>query len=720
MTTGGGIYCSGSTVLNNCIVWNNTATSGKQMANSGSGSTFNVNYSCYSNSINDISGSLLFSNCITSDPGLVNTAEGDYRIGGTSPCVNAGDNSANTVSSDIRGRQRIQNVTIDMGAYEWTDGVDPDAEILFVNALRSDDNGDGFSWSTAKKTLQAALDISSRDDEIRVAGGTYKPVNEVGGSGDRYAAFQLPVDVALYGGFAGNESALTFDLDDRDFEANETILSGDIGVIGDESDNCYHVFYHPDGSDLTETSVLDGFTISGGNAEGSYGGGMFNELSSPTIRNVEFLQNSAAYSGGGMYNFHSSPVIENVRFISNSSGTDGGGMANLNSSSPSMKNSVFMLNSAGDEGGGIYNWNTSSPMIVNCLFAENTSTRGGAVFSSFSSTPEFRNCTVASNTVTSFCGGILYGEEASSPLLANCILWGNTSAELSSGSYITLINCCYPSNEIDVHPDNLNANYFCISSDPQFIGSAADPEHPFRLAASSPCADAGNSDWCSEDFDIRGSNYLRKLNKTSGDAGTIDMGAYEYQPGGDVPLPIRLAVFSSVYKNGAVLLNWQTASETENLTFRIYRDGEMIAELDGAGTTTEPQNYSYTDQYVIPGRTYTYVLADVDLQGKETKHPGVEVEVKAEGVTPDYNIGSAYPNPFNPQTIVPLNLATDADVRAFLYDLNGRMIRELFNASLQPGSHDLKIDGSDLSTGIYLLQIRMNDAVYVQKIALMK
>ncbi|MDZ7821586.1 MAG: T9SS type A sorting domain-containing protein [Candidatus Marinimicrobia bacterium] len=189
----------------------------------------------------------------------------------------------------------------------------------------------------------------------------------------------------------------------------------------------------------------------------------------------------------------------------------------------------------------------------------------------------------------------------------------------------------------------------------------------------------------------------------------------------DQALPISLAAFDAAYVNGAVKLSWQTASETENLAFRIYRDGEMLAELDGAGTTTEPQNYSYTDQYVIPGRTYTYVLVDVDLQGKETKHPEVEVKVEAEdGVDIGHTIGNAYPNPFNPQTIVPLNLATDADVQAALYDISGRMIRKLYNAPLSAGSHDLKIDGSDLSTGIYLLQVRMNDAVHVQKIALMK
>ena len=193
---------------------------------------------------------------------------------------------------------------------------------------------------------------------------------------------------------------------------------------------------------------------------------------------------------------------------------------------------------------------------------------------------------------------------------------------------------------------------------------------------------------------------------------------WSYAP--DVPLPITLIKFEATSRNGAVFLTWQTATETENTAFRIYRDGEMIAELEGAGTTTEPHSYSYTDQYLIPGRTYSYVLADVDYQRKETKHPEIKVEAKAEGVTPDYNIGSAYPNPFNPITKVPLNLATNMEVRAILYDTAGHRVHDIYSGQMNAGSHDLKIDGAGLSTGIYLLQVYMNDAVHVQKIALMK
>jgi hypothetical protein len=188
----------------------------------------------------------------------------------------------------------------------------------------------------------------------------------------------------------------------------------------------------------------------------------------------------------------------------------------------------------------------------------------------------------------------------------------------------------------------------------------------------------------------------------------------------DVPLPVTLTAFTANYINGAVNVIWVTESETENAAFRIYRDGGMLVEIEGAGTTSEPQSYAYTDNYVIPGRTYAYVLADVDLQGKETKHPEIKVEAKVEGVDLDHTIGNAYPNPFNPVTIVPLNLAKEAQVHARLYDMLGRPVQELHKGTLNIGSHTLKVDGSMLSTGIYFVHINVNNAVHVQKIALMK
>jgi hypothetical protein len=138
--------------------------------------------------------------------------------------------------------------------------VDVNATIYYVDAAKTDDAGDGLSWANAKKTLQAAITIAGNGDQVWVKAGTHYPTVEVGGTGDRYKTFQMKEGVEIYGGFVGTEE----ELGDRNFEANVTVLSGDIGTENDNSDNCYHIFYHPSGLNLTSSAVLDGFTITGG------------------------------------------------------------------------------------------------------------------------------------------------------------------------------------------------------------------------------------------------------------------------------------------------------------------------------------------------------------------------------------------------------------------------------------------------------------------------
>ena len=67
-------------------------------------------------------------------------------------------------------------------------------------------------------------------------------------------------------------------------------------------------------------------------------------------------------------------------------------------------------------------------------------------------------------------------------------------------------------------------------------------------------------------------------------------------------------------------LSWETASETNNASFVIYRNDIEIASVEGAGTTSEPHNYEHIDDQVIPGNTYTYVLADVSYENEDTKY----------------------------------------------------------------------------------------------------
>ena len=225
----------------------------------------------------------------------------------------------------------------------------------------------GSSWANAFTDVQSAQDVALEGCEIRVAAGTYRPTTTT----DRTISFVLQNGVTLSGGYAGYGAT---NPDARDATRYLAILSGDLGVVGNRSDNSYHVV--TGGSDITATSVLDGFTITAGNANGlpslgyDCGGGVYLTSASPTVLNCRFVGNLASYDGGGMYNKSSSPRLVNCVFIANSA-SYGGGMKNYVSSAPQLTNCTFVANSASGCGGGIYHL-LSSAVLTNCILWGNT------------------------------------------------------------------------------------------------------------------------------------------------------------------------------------------------------------------------------------------------------------------------------------------------------------------------------------------------------------
>jgi hypothetical protein len=247
------------------------------------------------------------------------------------------------------------------------------------------------------------------------------------------------------------------------------------------ADNSYHVFYHPLELTLDGSAVLDGFTVSGGNADGAWpdylGGGMANWYSSsPTVANCTFSDNSAHY-GGGMENA-GSPTVTNCTFSSNSATTIGGGMHNLGSS-PVVTRCTFSDNSA-DEGGGMYN-EGASPVVTNCTFSGNSAAVGGGMKNSGSS-PVVTSCTFWGNSAVYYGGG-MHNYSSSAQAVTNCILWGNGPDEIYNEQSDPAVTYSDIQGGYDGEGN--------LDEDPRFV----DPDRgDFHLWPNSPCIDAADSE----------------------------------------------------------------------------------------------------------------------------------------------------------------------------------------------------------------------------------
>lgn len=224
------------------------------------------------------------------------------------------------------------------------------ATIRYVKPVASG-SGSGSSWGNASDSFQGMIDASAAGDTVWVAGGIYKPT---ACTTCRDSYFRMKEGVAIYGGFEGTEAA-TYNLDLRDFVAHPSVLSGDIDGDDSPANNSFHVMFN-NNNQLTDAALLDGFTIKGGNANGSNderlrGGGIFNYLVSPRLSHCLFTDNHAS-RGGGIFNLFASPNLSHCIFSGNSASL-GGGVYNF-AASPKFSHCTFSGNSAGS-GGGIYN-----------------------------------------------------------------------------------------------------------------------------------------------------------------------------------------------------------------------------------------------------------------------------------------------------------------------------------------------------------------------------
>ena len=376
-----------------------------------------------------------------------------------SPVLNAGNNNyvPTEIMTDVAGAVRIQDGTVDLGAYERRSTL-----AIFRVTEAATGSEDGSSWENAM-TLQDALgEATLVGDQVWIAAGTYKPHAD-----DMNNSFTIQTGVFVYGGFAGDE--------DNDFNpgttaraGGETILSGDLldndidrpaataaqadidAYNASRIDNSYTVV-----TILGAAVTLDGLIIEGGeegtNVGDFFGGGLYAKRGvaiGVLVNNCLFRNNTSISEGGGAY-FGEPVTLTECTFIDNSS-RYGGGVSFYEDAT--LTNCTFTDNNATGRSGGA-NFDEGAT-LMNCVFANNSAEddggalwirRGGMII----------NSTFYNNTTTSGQGGgvfINFSGSTSSFTLQNSILMGNTAMDAASGRQV------YVNNTDAAHEVNIQHN----------------------------------------------------------------------------------------------------------------------------------------------------------------------------------------------------------------------------------------------------------------------
>jgi len=202
----------------------------------------------------------------------------------------------------------------------------------------------------------------------------------------------------------------------------------------------------------------------------------------------------------------------------------------------------------------------------------------------------------------------------------------------------------------------------------------------------------------------------------------------------DNPLPVELVWFRGEATPRGVQLTWQTATERNNAGFEVRRQtnsGEFATiasyrfdrTLQGKGTTSSPTTYGFVDAAVEAGKTYTYRLRSVDFDGTVHDYAqtvSVEVREPVQARVYEYALAQNYPNPFNPVTTIRYSVKELGKVSLRVYDVMGREVMVLVDRVQGPGEYAVAVDGSKLSSGVYVYQLRAGGFVFTRKMMLVK
>lgn len=629
-----------------------------------------------------------------------------------------------------------------------------DAAIWYVDDDAAP-GGTGTSWASPFNTLQAALTAAAATgDEIRVAGGTYRPA---GPGGSRTATFTINKSVNLKGGYCGVNGS------------NPDAFCGAIPILsGDLNSNDGPNFANNAENSLRVVTVsgavtvrLQDFNISGGNADNptTTGGGLFVAAGATiTCDRVNFSTNSAAAWGGAVdHNGTTASVYKFCLFDRNRAGQYGGAVSLSSGNGARIGMCRFtrntVTNAATGTGGGAL-WINGTSSIINCLFVGNTAASpggtgsgGGAIAVGGSgASAQIVNCSFGSNTTSGITNDYALAIASYTvplgPTVTNC-LFGDIDYAYSQYEIVGNVQATYNLNCGETGTGNIE-QYLYFRDQAGFDDTLGTPDDDLTPAATygyGPGVDAANraalpADIMDLDNDANTAEawpdgavfyqtapgYLRFAQHGPSPDGPaagsppLDIGAFEFPGTADAPGPIIYVDADSTadqFQNQGSGSSWNAAiSKLNNAITLANTFPALVTEIRIAGGIYRQQVNGYITR---PGLTIRGGFAGFGSNTPDTR------DTDAFPTIFDADILNNDPPYFADQTLPAYGDNVAFTLEAFnpatTLTIDGLRFRNLWNNGAMISSsecnitlRDLQVSRSYLGTGVLLMYPSPNTA----------
>ncbi len=199
----------------------------------------------------------------------------------------------------------------------------------------------------------------------------------------------------------------------------------------------------------------------------------------------------------------------------------------------------------------------------------------------------------------------------------------------------------------------------------------------------------------------------------------------------DRTLPVELVYFYADVFEDSVLLKFGTATEVSNYGFEIQRaqnnlNFELVGFVEGNGNSNSPKHYTFADSLVEMTGIIYYRLKQIDFDGTSAYSDTVVVNfassiiLESSNVPSQFNVSNNYPNPFNPATRINFELPFLQILKIELFDVRGKLVKEIASQEFFPGIYQLYLDFSSYSSGIYFVRFESQKNVVTRSLTFVK